>query len=177
MPPTGRSSGPRRFDRAAPEESYAMELLIRIRFWSVVLLFGSFAACDAESSRPEGEGRLPAAVERFVGEWFPEAEIVDRRTGTSGTSLRLSDGTCLEFDAAEVWRRIENLSRTLPVGLVAEDIGTYLETHYPAAGILRLERDRGYRVGLDNGVLLVFDADTTLVEVLDCKVVIQNPEF
>lgn len=65
----------------------------------------------------------------------------------------------------------------MPVGLVAEDIRTYLETHYPAAAILRLERDRGYRVGLDNGVLLVFDADTTLVEVLDWKVVIQNPEF
>jgi len=145
---------------------------------AVVLLFGSFAACDAESSRPEGESRLPAAVERFVGEWFPEAEIVDRRTGTSGTFLRLSDGTCLEFDAAEVWRRIENLSRALPSGLAGERIRKHLATHYPDSAILLLKRDAvGYTVGLDNDVLLLFDTDMALVEVLDWKVVIQNPEL
>ena len=139
----------------------------------LALFLGSCTTCGGE-----GDSVEPAVIARyFIEEWFPDAQIVELRTDTEGILVLLSDETRLTFDAAGAWLSAENRSRALPAGLVAEPVGRYLAEHYPDASVLRLDYSDGCKAGLDNGLLLVFGADMMFVEVLDWKVVIQNPEF
>lgn len=150
-------------------------------FVPAIILFGSILpALLLSSCTCKGESQIPvcpAAVGRFAEEWFPDAQIVELRTDTEGIFVLLSDETSLTFDAAGAWLSAENRSRALPAGLVAEPVGRYLAEHYPDASVLRLDYSDGCKAGLDNGLLLVFGADMTFVEVLDWKVLIQNPEL
>lgn len=131
-------------------------VLLGVLFAALVLLQG----CD---ERKISVKRLPEPARTFIGKYFTGVTIVsaekEKDDGKVSYSVRLSEGTELEFDKAGFWTDVDCGFSVLPDGILPEDIAEYVESSYPQETVYKVERKAGgFEVALTGGAELMFNA-------------------
>ena len=138
---------------------------------SAMLLLGG-AAASADDDTPIAFDRLPVAAQTFVGTHFPGIKAafakVDRDLLGSTYEVMLADGTKIEFDGGGEWKEVDTKPAAVPAAIIPDRIALYVNSTYPKAAIISIERSpRKYEVELDNGLDVTFDARFNLIGVDD----------
>ena len=138
--------------------------------FSIFALFLLMTSC---SDKPVAPQQLPETVTSFVQQSFPGSNITYAEKDLELTGYKydvvLADGTRIEFDTDDVWDKIEcPLTNPVPTALIPAPIVTYLQTNYPDAMVLKIDKERnGYEVELANGLELKFNKQGVLTEMDD----------
>lgn len=106
--------------------------------------------------------QLPKAAQEWLSTHYPNCKVVtalhDRDITDNDYSVRLDNGTKVEFDSNGKWESVKGNSAKLPSGVVPAVIESYVLQHYPQSPIVKIERKRyGYEVELANDLDLKFD--------------------
>ena len=138
--------------------------------FSIFALFLLMTSC---SDKPVAPQQLPETVTSFVQQSFPGSNITYAEKDLELTGYKydvvLADGTRIEFDTDDVWDKIEcPLTNPVPTALIPAPIVTYLQTNYPDAMVLKIDKEHnGYEVELANGLELKFNQQGVLTEMDD----------
>lgn len=133
-------------------------------------MFASCAALVAAATlsaapladRPIETDALPEAAQTFIRTHFDGVKIayaeVDEELFGAEYSVRLADGTEIEFDKSGEWKKVESEHAGLPASVLPAAIGDYLTGSYAGRKVEKIERKRrGYEVELVRGPELLFD--------------------
>ena len=140
------------------------------------LAFGVFALAllmTACSDKPVTADQLPEPITTFIQQNFPEQTISfakkDLEVTGSQYDVVLADGTQIDFDTDNVWDKIQcTMANPVPTALIPAPILTHLQTNFPDAMILKIDKERyGYAIELANGLELKFNQQGALMEVDD----------
>lgn len=133
--------------------------------YPVILCFllAAFALLQGCDERKISVKRLPEPARTFVGKYFPGMTIVsaekEKDDGKVTYSVRLSEGSELEFDKAGFWTDVDCGFSVLPEGILPDDIAEYVGSSYPQEAAYKVERKAGgYEVTLSSGAELLFNA-------------------
>lgn len=112
--------------------------------------------------------QLPKAAQEWLSTHYPNCKVVtalhDRDITDNDYSVRLDNGTKVEFDSNGKWESVKSNSAKLPSGVVPAAIESYVSQHYPQSPIVKIERKRyGYEVELANDLDLKFDTKGNFV--------------
>jgi hypothetical protein len=125
----------------------------------------------------EPEDRLPVEATNYIRENFPNTTIVDVDLELGGYEVYLSNGVIIDFTLRGTVDWIEygytessyssySDDTIISVELLPERFQSYLETNYPLANVLQVERDDdGYDVYLSTGYRIEFDLDGSIRKV------------
>ena len=144
-----------------------MKNFIAVGIFALVLLM---TAC---SDKPVAVEQLPEPVKAFIQQHFPGQTITyaekDVELTGSKYDVVLADGTRVDFDTDNVWDKIEcTMASPVPTALIPAPIVTHIQTNFPDAMILKIDKDYdGYEVELANGLELKFNKQGVLTEMED----------
>ena len=115
---------------------------------------------------------VPAACQTFVKQYFPNQALFYAEKDLSWFSYKyevvLADGTRVEFDADNVWRKIESPMTGVPVAAIPAPVATYLNTSHPGILVKKIEKESyGYDVELINELELKLNEQGALMEMDD----------
>ena len=125
------------------------------------------------SDKPVAVEQLPEPVKAFIQQHFPGQTITyaekDVELTGSKYDVVLADGTRVDFDTDNVWDKIEcTMASPVPTALIPAPIVTHIQTNFPDAMILKIDKDYdGYEVELANGLELKFNKQGVLTEMED----------
>lgn len=140
------------------------------------LVLGIFAfvlLMTACSDKPVTAEQLPEPVKAFIQQHFPEQTISFAKKDLEVTGTQydvvLADGTQIDFDTDNQWDKVEGtMNNPVPTALIPEAILTHLQTQFPDAMILKIDKENyGYEIELANGLELKFNKAGALMEVDD----------
>lgn len=134
-----------------------------------ILLAAAVACAD---NKPISIEKLPQKAQEFLKSYFadqkPTLVTQDRDFGEHDYDVTLTDGTHIDFTASGEWQEVDARGGAVPATLVPEGVKKYVEEHYAAERIVRLERDRrSWEVKLSNGMELTFDKQCHLIDIDD----------
>ena len=114
---------------------------------------GQATAANAQS--------LPEPITTFIKQQFPNATIAgvepDHDNGGLEYDVYLSDGTQLDFDANNQWKKVESM-KGVPAFFIPKAIANHVKSNYQNVVITKINKEyNGYEVELANGVDLNFD--------------------
>ena len=144
-----------------------MKNFIAVGIFALVLMM---TAC---SDKPVAVEQLPEPVKAFIQQHFPGQTITyaekDVELTGSKYDVVLADGTRVDFDTDNVWDKIEcTMASPVPTALIPAPIVTHIQTNFPDAMILKIDKDYdGYEVELANGLELKFNKQGVLTEMDD----------
>lgn len=126
-------------------------------------------ACD-DNYKPIELVQLPEEAQTFLSTYFPDAKVSLVRKEIDVMELSydviFTDGSKVEFDRKGNWTEIDCLTQPLPTGIVPEEISKVINSRYPEAKVIKIERDhREIDVKLDNRIELTFNKDFQLVDI------------
>ena len=123
--------------------------------------------CDDEKKIKTKD--LPGAAREFITQYFPGLNVLhaekDRDDRTVSYSVRLCDGTEIDFDEDGVWTSVDCNFSPVPSGIVPEPIYTHLGTYVPGGTeIFKVEKMwGGYEITIKDGRELIYDAEGVFV--------------
>jgi len=127
-------------------------------FYLFTLLF--FSSCVAH--------KVPQTAQAFIEKYFPDATIVlteKEEDGEEGYSVWLNDGTKIDFDLSNEWKRVNRKRTGVPEMLIPSAIQQYLKTNYPDEAVFKISRKTyGYKITLSNDHDLKFTPQGKLIE-------------
>jgi hypothetical protein len=131
--------------------------LLKVSFLGMVCLF--LTSCEKE--KVVGEGELPTAATRYIGDHFPGQQILQVKKELDhlrkSFEVILSEGFKLEFNKAGEIQGVEG-TKALPNSVVPAKILEYVNANFPDEQIFDWELDDNRQeVKLGNGLELVFD--------------------
>lgn len=134
------------------------------------LVLSSFSA--SADDRAVSVKKLPATAQSFLNTYYKDNDIIvatqDWGLFSSEYSVVLADGTKVEFGNNGEWESVHSRNTNIPSGIIPSQIINYVDRHFPAMTISKIERDRrGYEVQFRNGLELKFDLDFNCVEIDD----------
>ena len=141
-----------------------------------LLAFGIFALVllmTACSDKPVTAEQIPDPIKAFIEQNFPGQPITyaekDFELGGSKYDVVLVDGSRVEFDADNVWDKIEGtMTNPVPTALIPAAIATHIQANFPDAMILKIDKEHdGYEIELANGLELKFNKQGALIEMDD----------
>ncbi len=116
---------------------------------------------------------MPQQITAFIQQNFPGQTISFATKDLEITGWQydvvLADGTQIDFDTDKMWDKIQcTMSNPVPTALIPAPITTHLQTNFPDAMVLKIDKERnGYEVELANGLELKFNQQGALMEVDD----------
>ena len=113
--------------------------------------------------------QLPKAAQKFVKQHFPKAKIAFVKMETElfdkSYDVVFNNGDKLEFDKKGEWTEVNCKSTVVPAKVIPAPIKKYVETNYPEAKVLSIERDRyDYEVKLSNFWEIKFDMNFNVID-------------
>lgn len=144
-----------------------MKKFFAIGFVALVLLM---TAC---SDKPVMPAQLPVDITAFIQQNFPGQTISFAKKDLEITGWQynvvLADGTQIDFDTDHMWDKIQcAMTTSMPTALVPAPILAHLQTNFPGAMILKIDKERyGYEIELTNGLEMKFNNQGALMEVDD----------
>ena len=143
----------------------------KILILTAALLLGAVTALAA-TDRPISPDKLPAAAKTFIQQYFPERTIAyaekDGALTRTKYEVHLSDGTEIEFKSNGEWDKVDCKFAPVPAALVPAPITQYVETNFPGAVIVKIDKERhGWDVELNNDLELKFSQAGTLMYIDD----------
>ena len=149
------------------QDTIKMKKFFAIGFVTLVLLM---TAC---SDKPVMPAQLPVDITAFIQQNFPGQTISFAKKDLEITGWQydvvLADGTQIDFDTDHMWDKIQcAMTTSMPTALVPAPILAHLQTNFPGAMILKIDKERyGYEIELTNGIEMKFNNQGTLMEVDD----------
>lgn len=144
---------------------------IKITFASVIAFMAiMFCSCSDVNVAP---GEVPAQINTFVQQYFPGQNVTFAQKDWSWFAyeyeVTLADGTHMEFDRDNQWKKIESPVKGVPASLLPAPIATYLNTNNPGIAVKKIDKgDRGeIEVELINNLELKFTEQGALMEMDD----------
>ena len=136
---------------------------------AVVGMLTAMASCD---DKPVVPAELPASVQQFVQQYFPDQTISyakkDLDWFTYTYQVFLVDGTEVSFDTDNQWDKVDTRTNPVPQAIVPAPIATYVNTSLPNVAIVSIDKEsHGYDVDLANGLELKFNKQGALMELDD----------
>ena len=123
----------------------------------------------ADNDKPINFTQLPQAAQKFVKQHFPKAKIAFVKMETDlfdkSYDVVFINGDNLEFDKKGEWTEVNCKSTVVPAKVIPAPIKKYVETNYPEAKVLSIERDRyDYEVKLSNFWEIKFDMNFNVID-------------
>lgn len=125
------------------------------------VIFAAFVLLQGCDERKISVKRLPEPARTFIGKYFAGNTVVsaekEKDDGKVSYSVRLSEGTEIEFDKAGSWTDIDCGFSVLPEGILPEAVKVYMEASYPQEAAYKVEKKAGgYEVAMTGGAELLF---------------------
>ena len=123
----------------------------------------------ADNDKPINFTQLPQAAQKFVKQHFPKAKIAFVKMETElfdkSYDVVFNNVDKLEFDKKGEWTEVNCKSTVVPAKVIPALIKKYVETNYPEAKVLSIERDRyDYEVKLSNFWEIKFDMNFNVID-------------
>lgn len=123
----------------------------------------------ADNDKPINFTQLPQAAQKFVKQHFPKAKIAFVKMETElfdkSYDVVFNNGDKLEFDKKGEWTEVNCKSTVVPAKVIPALIKKYVETNYPEAKVLSIERDRyDYEVKLSNFWEIKFNMNFNVID-------------
>ena len=124
------------------------------------------------SDRPVLPSQVPAAVQTFVKQNFPNQTISYAEKDLDWFWFKydvvLADGTKIQFDRNNEWDKVSCQMTSVPQALVPAPIATYCTTNFPGVFITKIDKEHyGYEVELANDMELKFTKEGALMSMDD----------
>ncbi len=141
------------------------------KFFIVMLaamMCGAYAYAAADKKITTGE--LPQAAQSFLKSHFADIDVayveMDDDVVNRDYEVVLRDGTKIEFDHDGNWTEVNCFRRSIPAGIVPQQISAYVADNYAGEIINEIERGRNNtEVKLSNGLELKFNSSYKLVKI------------
>ena len=115
------------------------------------------AVCHADG-RIIPPQQLPAAIQSFVQQHFPDATIAYAEKEMRKYEVHLNDGTELDFTRKGDWDKVDCKFKPVPAVLVPQPIAAYVEATFPGSSIVKIDKEYyGYEIELSNDLELKFN--------------------
>ncbi len=140
-----------------------MKKLSIITAFVAILCFGMTTAM-AQNNNPE--------INKFVQQYFPQANVIFVNSEWDEYEVRLSDGTQIEFNRSYEWKKIDCEHSTtytnVPAELVPEPITNYVNTSFANQGITKIEKKRrSWEIELSSELEIKFDKRFNVTKIDD----------
>lgn len=142
-----------------------MKKLGIITAFVAILCFGMTSAiAQNNNNNPE--------ITKFVGQYFPQANILLVNAEWDEYEVRLSDGTQIDFTRKPEWKKIDcehsNVYTSVPAELVPTQIASYVSSNFAGAEVIKIDRDRrDWEIELNNGIEVKFNKKFAVIEIGD----------
>lgn len=115
---------------------------------------------------------LPNSAQAFVQSYYNPSDIAFIKIERDGLhneyEVQLNNGVKIEFDYKGNLKDIDCKPQAVPDGIVPEKIVSYVASRFPAAFIVKYEKDRRHqKVELNNSLDLEFDLQGNFLRVDD----------
>ena len=123
----------------------------------------------ADNDKPITFEQLPQTSQQFVKQNFPDLKVafvkMEKEWFDVEYTVVFLNGDKVEFYKDGQWKEVKCRRATVPMSAVPEVIRKYVETNYPDANVLVMEKDRyEYEVKLSNLWELKFDMNFNLID-------------
>ena len=107
--------------------------------------------------------QLPKEAQTFLTANFANSKVVvamhDKDITDNDYSVRLDDGTKIEFTSSGKWESVKSAAAKIPASIIPQGIQDYVKQNFPNSGIVKIERKRyGYEIELANDLDIKFNA-------------------
>ncbi len=135
----------------------------------LVCLFSIQTVAWADDDKPIQVSQLPQSAQQFIKQYFAENRVAMAKVETDfwdkSYDVIFTNGDKVEFDKKGNWKEVNCKYSVVPVKIIPPAIKNYVNSNYPDAKVLKLERDRkDYEVKLSNGWELKFDLKFNLID-------------
>ncbi len=142
-----------------------MALIAISCIWNIV-------AAKADNDKVIQVSNLPVVAQEFIKKNFTEKNIaivkVDKDLWDKDYNVVFKNGNEIEFDKNGNWKEIKCKATAVPLSAVPKQIAEYIQTNYPDAKILSIDKDRkDYEVKLSNKWELKFNLKCQLIDLED----------
>jgi len=119
---------------------------------------------NAQATAPTNQQAIPDAITEFIQKQFPGSTVAqvdtDSENGGLEYDITLNDGTEIDFDTNNQWKKIDCKVKAVPSTFIPEPIASYVKTNHQSLPITQIEKNRiGFDIELNNGLELKFDAN------------------
>ena len=122
----------------------------------------------AESDRVITFDQLPVPAQTMLKKYFAEKVPLIITVDWDDYKVIYQSGEKVEFDKKGNWKDLDCKVSAVPTALIPEQIKANVKATFPAATIIKLDRDRrGYDVKLNNGMEIEFDKNFRVVDLDD----------
>ncbi|MBR1552336.1 MAG: PepSY-like domain-containing protein [Muribaculaceae bacterium] len=140
---------------------------IKILMMAMMVVGMSFAA-KADDDRVITFQQLPAAAQAFHKAHFSKNVPLVVTMDWDDYTIVYESGEKVEFDRNGEWKDIDCRMSVVPSVLVPEQIKAAVKTTFPAASIVKIDRNRrGYEVKLNNGMEVEFNRAFQVIDIDD----------
>lgn len=132
----------------------------------------SLGVANATSDRPVTVENLPKKAQQFIKTYLSQVGVTyateDRDLISKEYEVMFAEGIKVDFASNGEWKCVDFGGKTLPAGIVPQQINDYVKQNYPDAKIIKIDRDRNdYEVSLSNRLELTFNKAFRIIEIDD----------
>lgn len=138
----------------------------------LVCVFAVSTVAMADNDKPIQIGQLPTAAQTFITKHFKGNKVALAKQETElfdkSYDVIFTNGEKIEFDRSGEWTEVSCEINGVPAAIIPQAIKTYVESNYPDARIMKIERDRHeYEVKLSNRWEITFDNQMRVIDIDD----------
>ena len=128
----------------------------------LVCVFAVSTVAMADNDKPIQIGQLPTAAQTFITTHFKGNKVALAKQETElfdkSYDVIFTNGEKIEFDRSGEWTEVSCKINGVPAAIIPQAIKTYVESNYPDAKVMKIERNRHeIEVQLSNRWEITFD--------------------
>lgn len=125
----------------------------------LMVVAGTIAFADT----PIAPTALPAKVQSFIAETFPDSAVTYAEADWDDYEVNLNDGTEITFRKNGDWKDIKSYNG-VPMSVLSNVISAQLDTMFPDVAIVEIEKERGnFEIKMANRMEVYFSANGKLI--------------
>lgn len=138
----------------------------------LVCVFAVSTVAMADNDKPIQIGQLPTAAQTFITTHFKGNKVALAKQETElfdkSYDVIFTNGEKIEFDKSGEWTEVSCKINGVPAAIVPQGIKTYVESNYPDAKVMKIERNRHeIEVQLSNRWEITFDNQMRVIDIDD----------
>ena len=138
----------------------------------LVCVFAVSTVAMADNDKPIQIGQLPTAAQTFITTHFKGNKVALAKQETElfdkSYDVIFTNGEKIEFDRSGEWTEVSCKINGVPAAIIPQAIKTYVESNYPDAKVMKIERNRHeIEVQLSNRWEITFDNQMRVIDIDD----------
>ena len=111
---------------------------------------------------------MPQAAQTFLKQHFAKKVPLVVTMDWDDYTIIYETGEKVEFDKQGNWKEVDCRTSRVPSALIPEQIQSNIKMSFPAASIIKIDRNRrGYEVKLNNGIEVEFNRNFQVIDIDD----------